>query len=100
MLMRINSRVEFRPETQQILIDGGEYVIHVGRLTTTGECLDRLLEVKRKDWADSEVLKRVLDALEAACEWRFGDTAQGVFCPWGQHSHVHWHRRTRELEAV
>jgi hypothetical protein len=98
--MRINSRVEFRPETKQILIDGGDYVIHVGRLTTTGECLDRLLQVNSKDWADGEVLKGVLDALEAACQWRFGDGARSVFCPGDQHSQVHWNRRTRQREAV
>ena len=54
--------------------------------------LASILEAVRKGrWREQvEALRPLLAAVETACRKRFGDTAQGVFCPFGKPRRVNW----------
>lgn len=85
----------FRPETLEIVIPvpghkGYEYPIDLERCKTSAQFLDWILQIHSKNWCDAELLKALLDCFETTCESVFGQTLQGVFCPFGQNQIVNW----------
>ena len=75
-----------------VLVVRGAYLYEVDleRCNDPAQLLDYLLQVSDKPWCDRALAGELLAAVETACRKRFGDTAQGVFCPFGKPRRVNW----------
>lgn len=66
------------------------YEVDLERCNDPAQLLDYLLQVSDKPWCDRALAGELLAAVETACRKRFGETAQGVFCPFGKPRKVNW----------
>lgn len=82
--------------TLEIVIRGPyEYRVDLETLTTAARVLDMMFQVAGKTWCNAAIAKGLLDCLEGACEKRFDNNLQGVFCPSGRSGMVvDWKRKT------
>ncbi len=68
------------------------YEVDLERCNDPAQLLDYVLQVSDKPWCDRALAGELLAAIETACRRRFGNSAQGVFCPFGEPRKVNWAR--------
>lgn len=95
MINTTSPRVFMRWDSLELVIkskEHQEYAIDLDRCRSSAALLDWLLQVKSKGWCDHALIGEILDVLESACERRFNDTLQGVYCPCESPHWVDWEK--------
>lgn len=70
------------------------YEIDLEAMDSSAEVLDFIFQVAGKTWSDTKLIGEMIHAIEDACQRQFGDSAQGVLCPWGNSMRIDWKNRT------
>ncbi len=72
------------------IVDGeNRYQLDLEQCVDSASLLDWILQLHGKDWS-AQALHDFLECLNEACKRVFGNTTQGVFCPFGQDRSVDW----------
>lgn len=87
---RHQRRVRFDRVRQ--VIDVAGYSLHLDEARNAVELLDWLVQISHKSYIDPQRFRDVFDELEDACVQVFGNTLQGVYCPWAEPRIVDWRR--------
>lgn len=60
------------------------YQIELNRITSSGELLDWIFQLKSKKWADSGIIIRFIHLLDELSFRFHGQSIQATFCPRGE----------------
>jgi hypothetical protein len=91
--------VRFNPKTVAVEIQANfNYVYEIDleeRCSNAEKLLDTLLQVEKKTWCTPEMFRDVIKCFRDTAWLLFGETLQGLICPWGKSQFVDWKKATR-----
>jgi hypothetical protein len=88
-LKRDTGNWKYQPESLTLYNQEARYEIYLEEITTSAKALDWILQISSK-WKPEFDLAGFVEAFKEAVEHRFGNSAQGVFCPFGKSKTVNW----------
>lgn len=71
------------------------YQIDLERCTNAAGLLDHLLQIQMKTWCTPDLFNEVIECLRDTAWTLFGNTLQGLVCPFGQSVYADWKRAAR-----
>jgi hypothetical protein len=89
-LKRIGNWI-YQPESLTLYNQEAGYEVDLEKINTPAEALDWILQIAGKEGPEWDIAGFIA-ALNRACEDRFHNSAQGVFCPFGRPQKADWRR--------
>lgn len=68
----------------------GDYPIGLDQLNSGADIVDFIFQIARKGWVTPGHIYQFVKLIEVLSLEAFGENAQGVFCPSGQHKMIDW----------
>lgn len=90
----IKSNWKYYPKKRIILNEETGYDVDLDRMNNPAEALDWILQIATKSPRERWDVAGLIFTFKEAVWERFGNSAQGVYCPMGQNMEVDWEKGT------